>query len=228
MNPSTIVALFRSSLAWVWAVALIGFLTVGALAESAQAQSIAAVQAVTLAEPHSQTGAAAAGSSTILKIPAVTTQPNPSRDAKIGPVATMSAPNPVANTASAVQSQIDSLELLTPAQRRTFERAASAFNGFCHDWEHLLHEREVNNLQHLTWHNNDGLETASYTGYGKIESCQCKESKEGLPIGEIRYEEINYSIVGKTIDEARHAAPKLMHQISTLEIFSWDKGRWFY
>jgi hypothetical protein len=220
--------LFRGSLTWISAVALIGLLTVGALAESAQAQSTAAVQAATLAEPHSQTGATAAGASTVLKTPTAAVQPIPLSDAKINPVASMLAPNSGANAALAVKSQIDGLELLTPAERRIYQQAASVFPGFCHDWERPLHEREVNNLENLTWRNDGGLEIASYTGYGKLESCQCKASKEGLPIGEIQYEEINYSIIGKTIEEARHAAPKLTHQIRTLEIFSWDKGRWFY
>jgi hypothetical protein len=228
MSSSAIMVLFRGSLTWISAVALIGLLTVGALAESAQAQSTAAVQAATLAEPHSQTDATAAGASTVLKTPTAAVQPIPLSDAKINPVASMLAPNPGANAALAVKSQIDGLELLTPAERRIYQQAASVFPGFCHDWERLLHEREVNNLENLTWRNDGGLEIASYTGYGKLESCQCKASKEGLPIGEIQYEEINYSIIGKTIEEARHATPKSTHQIRTLEIFSWDKGRWFY
>jgi len=132
------------------------------------------------------------------------------------------------SSVSSSQTSIDGLDLLSPAQRRAYRRAASTFNSFCHHWESLLHEREVNNLGHLSWRNNGGLETASYTGYGKVESCECKPSKEGLAIGKIRYEERNYSIAGRTIDEARHAAPKLMHEIGTLEIFSWDKGKWFY
>jgi hypothetical protein len=143
-------------------------------------------------------------------------------------VAYPTAPNPAASSASAAHSQTDNVEFLSPTQRRTYQRASSAFTGFCHDWERLLHEREVNNLEHLGWHEDAGLQTATYTGYGKVESCECKASKEGLPIGKIRYEEILYSIAGKTINEARHAAPKLTHEINTLEIFSWDKGRWFY
>ena len=132
------------------------------------------------------------------------------------------------SSASSTESSTNGLDLLTPAQRRVYRRAASSFTSFCHHWESLLHEREVDNLGHLSWHKDGGLETATYTGYGKVESCECKPSKEGLPIGRIRYEERNYSIVGRTIEEARHAAPKLTHEISTLEIFSWDKGKWFY
>jgi hypothetical protein len=228
MSSSANVASFRSSLTWMRALALIGLLTVGALAGAAQAQSTSAVQAVTLTEPHGQTGMTAAGASTILKAPTATVQPIPLNAAKIGPVAAMSAPNSVTNASFVAKSQLDNLELYTKAQRRVYEQAASLFPGFCHDWERLLHEREVNNREHLAWHNDGGQQTASYTGYGKVESCQCKASKEGLPIGEIRYEEINYSIVGKTIEDAIRSTPKLTHQVTTLEIFSWDKGKWFY
>lgn len=131
---------------------------------------------------------------------------------------------------SAVQMQVHALEQLfsNPAVRRTYERAATAFPGFCQTWERLLHEREVNNLGHLNWRALGGIETANYTGYGKVESCECKASKEGLPIGKIQYEEIKYLLTGKTIDEAKHTAPKSTGTISTLEIFSWEKNRWFY
>jgi hypothetical protein len=222
MNSSAIRVLVRSSLRWIGAVALIGILTMGALAEPAQAQSTASIQAVTLAEPHSDMGAT--GASTILKTSVATARPIPLSDVRNGPAAANSA----ANASFAAKAQLDNLELYTKAQRRVYQQAASLFPGFCHNWERLLHEREVNNRQHLAWHSDGGLKTASYTGYGRVESCQCKASKEGLPIGEIRYQEINYSIVGKTIEEAIHATPKLTHEVSTLEIFSWDKGKWFY
>jgi hypothetical protein len=146
---------------------------------------------------------------------------------KVGAPASISI-SPAATAGTTTQAPIDALELLTPAQRQTFVRASSAFESFCHDWERLLRERELNNLEHLSWRQDGTLQTATYTGYGKVEACECKESKEGLPIGKIRYEEMNYSIAGKTIDEAKHAAPKMTHEISTLEIFSWDKGKWFY
>lgn len=156
------------------------------------------------------------------------TQSGAATATEIGTVVSATAPNPGASAASAVPSQIDGAELLSPVKRRIYQRAASAFTVFCHDWEHLLHEREVDNLEHLSWRKDGDLEIATYTGYGKVESCECKASKEGLPIGKISYEEINYSIAGKTINEARHAIPKLMHEIKTLEIFSWDKDKWFY
>ena len=267
MNLSAIMASFRGGRSCIWVAVLIGFLPVSVLAESAQAQAIAAARAVVTAGPQSETGAALTDTSTVLKTPTAAVQALPlstaiqgatqqssatgagSSSEKVAPrlnqVATPSAStattsasvstvgpaktaNPATNATSTVQLPVDDVELLSPSQQRTYRRAASAFTSFCHDWERLLHEREVNNLEHLSWRTDGGMETASYTGYGKVESCECKASKEGLPIGKIRYEEIIYSIAGKSIDEARHAAPKLMHEINTLEIFSWDKGKWFY
>jgi hypothetical protein len=246
----------------MWPSILVGFLPVSALAEPAQIQATATVQAVAAAEPPSETGALVSGASTVSRIPtapiqppsSVAIQPISNATPQSIPAAVVAPLPPKATTgradvatlsttinttatkvdtvggaaSSAAQSRIDGLELLSPAQRRTYQRAASAFTGFCRDWERLLHEREVDNLEHLSWREDGGLKTATYTGYGKLESCECKESKEGLPIGKIRYQEINYSIMGKTIGEARRAAPKLLHEISTLEIFSWDKGKWFY
>jgi hypothetical protein len=209
MSSSAIVALVQASVASLGVMVLSGLSPVSARAESAQFQSAGAVQAAPAAESPND-AAAATSASTVLKTPTAA----PEAFGAIGAIS--------------VQPQNDDIESPSPAQRRTYQRAASVFSSFCHDWERLLHDREVNNLEHLSWRSDGGLEVATYTGYGKVQSCECKASKEGLPIGKIRYEEILYSIAGKTVDEARHAAPKLMHEINTLEIFSWDKGKWFY
>jgi hypothetical protein len=83
--------------------------------------------------------------------------------------------------------QVRALEQLfsSPAVRRTYEHAATAFPGFCQTWERLLHEREVNNLGHLNWRTLGGIEAANYTGYGKVESCECKACREGPPTGKM-------------------------------------------
>ena len=120
------------------------------------------------------------------------------------------------------------LARLSLVQRRKFERASTDFPAFCQDWERRLHEREVNNLAHMNWQKRGGYETASYTGYGKVESCETKESTKGVPIGKISYQEYNYYLAGKTLEEAEHATPKLVGRTNTLEIFSWEKNRWFY
>lgn len=228
---SSAVASLKGSPALLGIAAFIGLSPVTARAGSAQLHSVDPVQGVATVERRSDSGATA-GAATVLKTS--TSSAGPNATAGIQPVATaIVQPTPAKgavarqSSASSTEAAFDNLEL-TPAQRRVYRRAASAFHLFCQHWESLLHEREVNNLGHLSWRNDGGLETAMYTGYGKVESCECRASKEGLPIGKIRYEERNYSIAGKTIDEARRAAPKLIHEISTLEIFSWDKGKWFY
>ncbi len=127
-----------------------------------------------------------------------------------------------------VKASVESFTFRSPAEKAHYEHAANLFPSFCQEWQRLLHDREVNNLAHLNWQLRQGYETATYTGYGQVESCDTKESVEGIPIGKITYEELSYYLTGKTIGEARGSKPKLVHQIHTLEIFSWDKNKWFY
>jgi hypothetical protein len=127
-----------------------------------------------------------------------------------------------------VKAEVHSFIFHSPAEQALYDHAASLFPSFCKDWQRMLHDRETNNLEHIDWKPAGGYETATYTGYGTIESCVTKESLEGIPIGKLTYEEMNYYLVGKTVNEAQHAAPKLIHQTHTLEIFSWDKNKWFY
>jgi hypothetical protein len=112
--------------------------------------------------------------------------------------------------------------------RHEFETAFRRLPSFCQDWQSKLHERELNNLAHLTWQEKSGYETATYVGYGKVDGCLCKESAEGVPIGKVTYDEYQYYLVGKTLNEAKGAKPKLTGTTHTLEIFSWDKEQWFY
>jgi len=130
--------------------------------------------------------------------------------------------------AAVVKAEVRKFIFHSPAEKARYDRAASLFPSFCKDWQRMLRDRETNNLQHLTWQTRDGYQTTTYTGYGQVESCETKESVEGVPIGKISYEEMVYYLTGKTPDEARHAAPKLIHQTRTLEIFSWEKDKWFY
>jgi hypothetical protein len=235
MRSSAIVTL-RISLLFLGTTTPIAVLSLTAAAQSSQVQSNGAVQAVAAAQSK-YVATADSGASTILKTSTSPAEASVSSGAVQPGVATraratkigVAGPSLLSGQGAApAKSSISDLELLIPAQRRAYQRAAAAFNSFCHDWERLLHDREGNNLDHLSWRKDGGMEVATYTGYGRVESCECKQSKEGLPIGKIRYAEKNYSIAGKTIDQARHAVPKLTHEISTLEIFSWDKGRWFY
>jgi hypothetical protein len=140
---------------------------------------------------------------------------------------------PVATTiplgaSGVVNAEINKFIFHSPQERAQYERASARFPDFCNDWQRMLRDRETNNLQHLVWQTRDGAQTSTYTGYGQVESCETKESIEGVPIGKISYEEMVYFITGKNTDEARHAPPKLIHRTHTLEIFSWEKEKWFY
>jgi len=116
---------------------------------------------------------------------------------------------------------------LSSAERKKWETAVTALPDFCHEWERLLHNREMDNLAHLNWKNRDGYQTANYTGYSKVQACEAKESAQGIPIGKVVYDERNYYLAGKTVEEAKSNA-KVVGTTSTLEIFSFEKDRWFY
>lgn len=107
-----------------------------------------------------------------------------------------------------------------------FDHASELFPAFCKDWERKLHDRELNNLENLSWKDQDGWKTGTYTGYSPIKTCDCKRSTGGVPIGELTYQETEYYLTGKTVEEARHAQPKPVGVTNTTEIFRWDKTRW--
>lgn len=138
------------------------------------------------------------------------------------------APVHLSDAESAVNAEVRALTPMTLRERRIYERASSELPAFCRDWERKLRDREVNNLSNIAWKERSGYETATYVGYGPIEQCKCHESRQGIPIGDVSYEEIEYYLVGKTIDEAKHAKPKPVGQTKTLEIFSWERNKWFY
>ena len=113
---------------------------------------------------------------------------------------------------------------------RLYQRASEAFPAFCQDWESKLRERERNNVSHIEWKDSSGVETGSYVGYGKIMSCVCKQSAKGVPIGKLMYQEFQYQLQGKTMDDAMHAAPKPARTTNTTEIFGFDSrlNKWTY
>jgi hypothetical protein len=150
-------------------------------------------------------------------------------------LATPSTAAASAGTAAAIPAVVDPNDLatrdrvahLTAALKHKWEQAVSTLPSFCQEWQHLLQQREENNLSHLQWHQSQGYQTANYVGYGRILGCKAKESAEGVPLGRVEYEEKDYYLAGKTPAEAK-AHPQLMRSTSTLEIFSWEKDRWFY
>ena len=115
-------------------------------------------------------------------------------------------------------------------EEKIFRRAETAFPSFCKDWESKLRDRERNNLQHISWQGRGGTEAGTYVGYGSVRSCTCKQTAKGIPIGKLSYQEFQYELDGKTVDEARHATPKPAAITNTTEIFRYDKkkGKWIY
>ena len=113
-------------------------------------------------------------------------------------------------------------------REKEFVKASAVFPAFCKHWEQDLHDREVNNLRNLKWAEKDGYQTATYTGYGKVDTCECHKSPDGYSIGKIKYQEFIYYLTGRTPDEAKQAKPQVTESTNTTEIFRWDKGKWFY
>jgi len=123
------------------------------------------------------------------------------------------------------------LTKLTPERmrlNREYQQAAGLFPAFCKDWERMLHDREANNIQHIVWRLENGFETALYTGYSGVKTCEAHQSPEGFSIGKLSYEEFHYLIKAKTLDEAKHTTATPVDDTHTTEIFRWEKGKWFY
>jgi hypothetical protein len=107
-----------------------------------------------------------------------------------------------------------------------FTRASGTFPAFCKDWERRLHDRQLNNLENMSWKDENGYKTGTYLGYSPIKTCNCKRSTGGVPIGELTYQETEYYLSGRTVEEARHADPKPIGITNTTEIFRWDSTKW--
>jgi hypothetical protein len=126
-----------------------------------------------------------------------------------------------------VAAVIHKLDPLRVFHERRFKIAAAEFPAFCQDWGRKLQERTQWGLSQINWHLDHGLESGTYTGYGPINSCTTKMSESGVAIGKLSYYEYVYSLSGKTIDEAKHAKPKQVSVMQTLEIFRFDHNKWF-
>lgn len=143
------------------------------------------------------------------------------------PVAAQTASKPpVLERSKAALSRLNTK--VSAATRHLFERASAAFPSFCEDWERKLRERERHNLSSIKWQDKSGWKIGYYVGYGKILLCQCEASTRGMPVGKLKYQETNYYLAGKTIDEALHALPKATDVTITTELFRWGKDNWVY
>jgi hypothetical protein len=109
-----------------------------------------------------------------------------------------------------------------------FKKASAQFQDFCRHWEQNLRERERDNLSKLMFTLKDGFQTATYTGYGDVKTCEAHQSKEGFSIGKIAYEEFTYYLAGKTPEEALQGEKKPISDTHTTEIFRWENNKWFY
>ncbi len=159
------------------------------------------------------------------KVQAATEASNATKEASTAAVA--SADRPVLK---GLNSDSRALKLSPAISRalRDFRHASTAFPPFCKDWERKLRDRERNNLAHMTWRRQGGSETGTYVGYSAIDSCMCKQARNGVPIGELTYKQFDYVLTGKNVDEAKHSHPRQTSIAPTREIFSWDKGKWYY
>jgi hypothetical protein len=108
-----------------------------------------------------------------------------------------------------------------------YERAARALPEFCRQWNSKLREREKDRSELIEWHNREGWKTASYRGYGPIQSCTCK-LRDGVPVAEITYKTIEYYLAGHTVEQARQAHPIVAGSTNTTEIIRWNDGKWDY
>ncbi len=143
-------------------------------------------------------------------------------------------PSPVAAATPAKKSLKEQakalVKSLNPARLmmdRQYAKASAAFPAFCKTWEQKLKDREKNNLAHIAWRFDNGFQTALYTGYSTVESCESHQSATGFSIGKLSYEEFHYLIKAKTVDEAKTTKATPVDDTHTTEIFRWDKGAWF-
>ncbi len=127
-----------------------------------------------------------------------------------------------------VKAALEKVNPMRLVRDREFKKAAAVFPAFCKDWERKLHDRELNNENHIAWQMKDGWETATYVGYSPIQKCECHQSRDGYSIGRLTYEEFSYYLTGKTPDDAKHTKPTVVESTATTELFRWDKNKWFY
>jgi len=149
--------------------------------------------------------------------PASTAQPN-----------AQASPSVTKKIKKKVKSALNKVNPLRLVRDREFKKASALFPDFCKDWERKLHDRQVNNVNHIAWQQKDGWETGTYTGYSAVQKCECHQSTDGYSIGKVTYDEFQYYVMGKTADEAKHATPKVTDSTATTELFRWDKNKWFY
>lgn len=140
--------------------------------------------------------------------------------------ATKSDSSTESSPGAGLHAALEEFKAPPPTGDGAFDRASESFPAFCKDWGRRLHDRELNNVENVKWEDKDGYKTGTYVAYSPIKTCACKRSTGGVPIGELTYQETEYYLAGRTVEEARHAQPKAVGITNTTEIFRWDHTRW--
>lgn len=129
--------------------------------------------------------------------------------------------------AEASAGQHDDLTRISNHSNPEYEVACRALPEFCREWQLKLDARAADQMDRLEWQDREGWKTATYSGFGPLQSCVCK-LEDGTPVGKLTYDTIEYYIVGRTLEEARHAHAILAGRTKTLEIIRWTNGKWIY
>ncbi len=188
----------------------------------------APISPVTYAAPSASSGTTASASAMTAQAPSASLSASAPVSAPKATLAT--ATSPVAHPGKLrgeVSAVIHKLDPLRALHEHRFQIASAQFPAFCHDWQTKLEDRTRWNLSQINWHEDHGLESGTYTSYSPINSCTTKMSDSGVAIGKLSYDEYVYSLSGKTVEEAKHAQPKQVSVVRTLEIFRFDHDKWF-
>ncbi len=209
----------------------------GAQTAAPGAASAAAVPAPIVPPVTSPTTAALAAAAPINPSPVAPANlgqasPAPAVVASTGPSAlnVASTNNPVLKGLKGNGMQ-GSAQTLNPAMMhalKEFQVASASFPDFCRDWAHKLSVREHDNLGNIQWVMHDGVETGRYVGYSSIDSCTCKQAANGVSVGVLTYKEFDYTLTGKSVEDAEHSTPHAATVVPTREIFAYEKGKWFW
>jgi len=192
------------------------------------AASVAAIPAPIIPAVTSPTTPALAAAAPISPSPMA-----PSNLAQTSPPTTAvvaSTGNPVLKGLGGIGMQ-NTAKTLNPVMMRAlkqFQVASASFPDFCRDWARKLSNREHDNVEHIKWEKREGIETGNYVGYSPIDTCTCKEATNGVAVGILTYKEFDYTLTGKSVEEARHATPHATTIVPTREIFAYEKGKWFW
>jgi hypothetical protein len=205
---------------WVFRIALAGFLTLALTALGSLTVAAQTAQPPAAPPPSAANTAASPDSS------GSSVNPTAAKAAPAAPSDSSTQANSSGSGAYAMHAALKSFDTPPRSGDMVFDRASELFPAFCKDWQRRLHDRELNNVENISWKDQNGWKTGTYLAYSPIKTCTCKLSTGGVPIGELTYQETEEYLAGRTVEEARHAQPKTVGITNTTEIFRWDKTKW--